>query len=305
MTDRVLDLSYSDGAAELTQGLAVLAQEIRQSTPAQRRRPSVGDGLTALFDAELRLALEAGDADRAYEAAAALTGRTGSSAGAHAAVSRVLQSIGAAWAAGDSTVAHEHRVTSAAAAVVIRLRLLTTTPPGRPTVVLAVPPGDQHVLGLQGLAQQLAEAGHACDVVGELPVHELAGLARSATAVVLSVHVAGRGLTATVAAVRAAAPEVLIVLGGPAARRSAGADLVTQDVPALVAALDARRSPFSEREREVLQCVADGLSNQEAGEQLGVTSGTVKSHLDHIFAKSGATGRAAAVAIGLRAGWIR
>lgn len=284
-------------------GLASLAAHVRAQAPPRVVRRD--DGLASLFEAELRLGLEAADPDRAYEAAAALWRRTGDGSRSHAAIARVLAGVGRAWAAGDCPVAHEHRVTAAATVVLTRLREQAPAPAGPPGVVLAVPPGEQHVLALQSLAQLLAAAGHVPDVVGELPVHELADAAAAARCVVLSVHTRSRTLTSTLSALRAAAPEALLVVGGPGAPRTAGADLVTSDPAELLAALEDARSPLTAREREVLQCVADGLSNHEAGALLHVTPGTVKTHLDHVYAKTGATGRAAAVATALRRGWIR
>jgi predicted ATPase/DNA-binding CsgD family transcriptional regulator len=43
--------------------------------------------------------------------------------------------------------------------------------------------------------------------------------------------------------------------------------------------------PLSERELEVLQGVAEGLSNREIAQELVVTVGTVKKHLNNIFSK--------------------
>jgi predicted ATPase/DNA-binding CsgD family transcriptional regulator len=43
--------------------------------------------------------------------------------------------------------------------------------------------------------------------------------------------------------------------------------------------------PLSERELEVLQLVAEGLSNREIAQDLVVTVGTVKKHLNNIFSK--------------------
>lgn len=54
--------------------------------------------------------------------------------------------------------------------------------------------------------------------------------------------------------------------------------------------------PLSEREREVLQLVAAGLSNSQIAEQLIVTTGTIKTHINHIFGKLGAQSRTQAVA---------
>jgi DNA-binding NarL/FixJ family response regulator len=49
------------------------------------------------------------------------------------------------------------------------------------------------------------------------------------------------------------------------------------------------------REVEVLQLIAEGLTNSEIAERLVVRAATVKSHVNHIFAKIGARDRAQAV----------
>lgn len=53
--------------------------------------------------------------------------------------------------------------------------------------------------------------------------------------------------------------------------------------------------PLSARELELLQLVGAGYSNQEIADELVITLGTVKSHLNHIFAKLGVEGRLRAV----------
>lgn len=60
--------------------------------------------------------------------------------------------------------------------------------------------------------------------------------------------------------------------------------------------------PLSPREKEVLELVADGLSNREIAGRLSVSEATVARHLANIFAKVGVTSRAAAVAYGYRNG---
>ncbi len=53
--------------------------------------------------------------------------------------------------------------------------------------------------------------------------------------------------------------------------------------------------PLSARELELLQLVSAGYSNQEIADELVITVGTVKSHLNHIFGKLGVEGRVRAV----------
>ena len=56
------------------------------------------------------------------------------------------------------------------------------------------------------------------------------------------------------------------------------------------------QEPLSERECEVLQLVAEGLSNRDIGRRLVITPGTVKKHLEHIYIKLGVHSRTAAIA---------
>ncbi|MFE7317204.1 response regulator [Streptomyces sp. NPDC057555] len=72
--------------------------------------------------------------------------------------------------------------------------------------------------------------------------------------------------------------------------------------------MDRMRTPataLSRRETEVLQLVADGLSNAAISKQLFLSQATVKSHLVHIYAKLGVDSRTAAVATATTQGLIR
>ncbi|WP_053706841.1 response regulator [Streptomyces sp. WM6373] len=63
--------------------------------------------------------------------------------------------------------------------------------------------------------------------------------------------------------------------------------------------MDRMRTPaeaLTKRELEVLQLVADGLSNQQISNRLFLSQATVKSHLVHVYAKLGVESRTAAVA---------
>jgi DNA-binding NarL/FixJ family response regulator len=62
---------------------------------------------------------------------------------------------------------------------------------------------------------------------------------------------------------------------------------------------------LSAREIQVLQLVADGKSNKDIGDELGLSALTVKSHLARIARKLGTGDRAEMVAMAMRAGVIR
>ena len=64
-------------------------------------------------------------------------------------------------------------------------------------------------------------------------------------------------------------------------------------------------SSLSEREREVLELVAAGATNREAGALLSISEATVKTHLLHIYAKLGVSDRTAAVTEGFTRGILK
>lgn len=59
------------------------------------------------------------------------------------------------------------------------------------------------------------------------------------------------------------------------------------------------------REAEVLVLIADGLSNQEIARELHVSTATVKTHINNLFAKTGIKDRAQAVRYAYRKGLVR
>ena len=60
---------------------------------------------------------------------------------------------------------------------------------------------------------------------------------------------------------------------------------------------------LSERERELLALIAQGRSNQEIAEQVGLTLKTVRNHVSNIFSKLQVVDRAQAVLRAREAGW--
>lgn len=61
---------------------------------------------------------------------------------------------------------------------------------------------------------------------------------------------------------------------------------------------------LTDREREVLQRVADGARSKEIALQLGISERTVKAHLASIYNKLGVDSRAAAISAAIQRGWI-
>ncbi|MFH8469902.1 response regulator [Streptomyces sp. NPDC017991] len=72
-------------------------------------------------------------------------------------------------------------------------------------------------------------------------------------------------------------------------------------------ALPAQETPdgLTLRETEVLVLIAEGLSNQEIARKLQVSTATVKTHINNLFAKTGLKGRAQAVRYAFGKGLVR
>ncbi len=264
--------------------------------------------------AELTHALLDGDAFAAEKTARSLLAGGLTLAELYDAVTEQLYLVGERWACGDIGVRDEHRATEAVLTLISRLR--GAPPPStRGSVVLALAPGERHDVGIRMLAHLLEHNRFAVTLAGELPWPELAAEAASHPSLV-AVGVGQHALAdpdrlrQDLAQLRAAiAGRVTIMLGGLAFTHHhtggrLGADAVLTTAVEAVTLLSRRASPLTRRETQVLQAVADGLENTAIAELLGVRPSTVKAHLDGVYGKLAVSTRSAAVARGVRDGWI-
>jgi DNA-binding NarL/FixJ family response regulator len=90
---------------------------------------------------------------------------------------------------------------------------------------------------------------------------------------------------------------------------AAGQSIVDADVqrrliegPAVSEPADVNDTGLTPRELEVLRLIAEGLSNTEIARHLVVSEATVKTHINHLFAKANLRDRAQAVAYAYRRG---
>jgi two-component system nitrate/nitrite response regulator NarL len=65
-----------------------------------------------------------------------------------------------------------------------------------------------------------------------------------------------------------------------------------------------QRPLLTQREQEILACMAQGMPGPEIARKLSVSPSTVKSHTEKLYEKLGVTDRGAAVAEGMRQGLI-
>ena len=157
----------------------------------------------------------------------------------------------------------------------------------RPDVVLvdARLPDGHGVEVCRGVAR--AEATAACVMITAFgDDEELLGAAEAGAAAFVLKEVAGSSLVDTVR--RVAAGETLID-DGARTRKTASSTSSPEDRLALW-----RLTP---REREVLDLLADGLSNRQVADRLGLSEKTVKNHVTGLLAKLGLDRRAQAAAM--------
>lgn len=118
-------------------------------------------------------------------------------------------------------------------------------------------------------------------------------------------------LRASLAAALRSNPEFeLVGVGATSAEVPPSADLVLIARPRTGSQIADRAggssegAPLSNREREILALLADGLINKQIAARLGISTNTVKTHLELLFDKLGVATRAEAVATGVRRGLL-
>jgi two-component system, NarL family, response regulator YdfI len=99
------------------------------------------------------------------------------------------------------------------------------------------------------------------------------------------------GVSALAAGLWVAAPQMMTKLFSQAAVTLSSID-------------DGESEPLTPRESEILQHVAQGLTNKQIAWKLSISEHTVKFHISSIYSKLGATNRTEAVRMGARQGII-
>jgi ATP/maltotriose-dependent transcriptional regulator MalT len=118
-------------------------------------------------------------------------------------------------------------------------------------------------------------------------------------------------LRAALASVLSASAAFEIVsVGASAADVSQAADVVVNASEATVSTrvasshVESGEPALTNRERQVLGLLADGLGNKQNAARLGISTNTVKTHLELLFDKLGVSSRTEAVATAARRGLL-
>lgn len=82
-----------------------------------------------------------------------------------------------------------------------------------------------------------------------------------------------------------------------------GESWISEDVAVILESDDNTRS-FTPREAQILNMIAQGLTNGEVGRKLGISSKTVDNHRTRIMAKLGVNSRAQLLAVALKSGLL-
>lgn len=98
--------------------------------------------------------------------------------------------------------------------------------------------------------------------------------------------------------------EVVSALLGPPPSGSLSSPLPVPGMPPQQVSLRPSIMKLTRRETQVLEGVADGLTNKAIASSLGISEKTVARHLENVFDKLGVSSRAAATALAIRSGFL-
>jgi DNA-binding NarL/FixJ family response regulator len=215
---------------------------------------------------------------------------------------------------------------------------MSIAPPRRPadsSAVVRIAIADDHALFREGLVAMLklqpnvsvvAELARADDLLTQLPRASydvllldlqmdratFSDIERLAERSLVLVVTASERAEDAVAALRAGARGVVCKRFAIETLMTAIAAVVEGHVwlpPALQADIaahlrDPSYEPLTRRERDIVRHVARGMRNAEVGARLGVTEGTVKTHLNNVFQKLGIRDRVELTLYAVRTGLI-
>jgi DNA-binding NarL/FixJ family response regulator len=189
----------------------------------------------------------------------------------------VLQSIPEIQVAGEAATLAEAITLSSEADV-----LLIAGDPAWTSLDFHQPAGSEELRGLVVLSDQLERAAGFIQAWGR-PAWGVLSSAASPEELAVAIQGVYEGLIV-------GAPELLAkVLAVPEQRENLNGEHIIE---------------LTNREREVLQFLAQGLANKQIGLALGISEHTVKFHVSGIYTKLGATNRTEAVRMGLQRGLI-
>jgi DNA-binding NarL/FixJ family response regulator len=119
---------------------------------------------------------------------------------------------------------------------------------------------------------------------------------------ILPLEASAEELLAAVAALHEGLIVVSPSLAGEAVERLVGLGEAAEGLAHAPA--EAPAEPLTERERQVLQLLAQGLANKQIAASLSISEHTVKFHVSGIYAKLGAASRTEAVRLGVQQGLV-
>jgi DNA-binding CsgD family transcriptional regulator len=77
-----------------------------------------------------------------------------------------------------------------------------------------------------------------------------------------------------------------------------------ESAPAASRVMLAKTPPLTEREREILRWLAEGLQNKEIAQKLGISLATVRNHIHNMLEKLDVHSKLEAVSLAFRQGWV-